>query len=652
MPEPGAFAAAMMRDKRAPKHSRYAKALRREGVRATSEFLRIKALPTRSLADCIDVVGLSAMLRLPDGDPNKCKGYVYDPITNGRVPCPYCVEGNATLRDDQAYALKEIHDVGSAYIAMRAGGGKAWITLLGPVLQRARRPLLMMPSGVVEQTLEDVIPIARRHWKLPEHIIVTSYESLSSQRGKTFLHERMPDCVHADEAHHLKTEDSARTLRFMRYFDDFPQVPLTIYTGTPQARSIKELAPLIRLALKGYSFLPDDDDELEQWCCAIDADVDDGERMGAGSLLEFAELMTPADRAACKSELELARRAFFERARLTPGVVYSTGDAPNIPIKFHEHKPVISDNLRAHFALLRDWKLDKGGGVIDEIADATHMYRAARQLAQGFFYRWIWPDNTPDLIWIEARKAWHQFVRRAIAFCSAPAYDSYGEVEKACARQERYALVKAIGDRATMNELKDLPRIDSHPYRNWIEAKPRYTPVKEVVWIDPFLVNEAAAWARANRGIIWCESEAFGQALASIGIPYYGGGDNGIRTETRSCAAAIKAHSFGKNLQRQFDANFLPTPSTNGKEFEQLIARTHRDGQTSPVVSVTISLHVRELWQGWTQAIRDAEFMSGVGVEQRLTMPLCDLSSIRTDNDRAAQLIDSENELWKYPARR
>lgn len=633
----GMFSEAMSK---APKHSRVGKALRREGIARTSEFKRISALPRRKLQGSIDVEGLSAMLRLPDGHPNKCKG------------CKYCVNGNMTLFPDQAYALKELHDIGGAFIGMEVGSGKALITVLAPTVVDAKRPLIMVPAGTRLQTIDEVIPMMARHWRVKDNIMVGTYEQLSTISGKSFLKDRMPDWMLCDEAHKLQDEHNSRGSKFMRHFEEFPSTHLGCLSGSFFDRTLKSFAHLIRLALAHYCPIPFDDDDLEKWCLCLDSKVDEGSRFAPGCLMDFVEYLTSEERAAAKGdELQLARMAVGARMAETPGVVFSSAQTVNIPIIVREMSAgTIPKPITEAFEVLREtWETPRG----DVITDAVHLYRIVTQLAQGFFYRWVWPKG-PDgkeivnHVWKDARKNWHRFVRAAISRRShqGVGLDSYKEVENCCTRYERYLEAKAFGIKDVINELKDTHMIDSQDWRNWLMVKAQYVPVTEVIWLDRFLAQRAAEWLDGPvPGIAWVASTAMGDAIRSYGYRYYRGGEDEIIYETHSCAAAVKAHSFGKNLQH-FHRGLVITPMTKGKDWEQLIGRYHRSGQKASCVTFDVFLHVRELWSGFWQAERDAEFAQyGSRSAQRLM--LATVSKI-TDEAGFPMKCLSDDPLWKF----
>lgn len=636
-------------DYRPRSNSRLGQALRREGVKETAEFLRIASIPTRSLRGSIDVEGLSAMLRVADDDPLRCRGNCGSRL---------CDNGRLTLFPDQAYALKELVDVGGAFVGTDVGSGKSLMIILGAIVTQAKRPLAIMPAAARKGFESEMIPFMRMHFRIPRNLMIGSYEGLSTTNGKDFLTSRMPDWVFADEAQWLKNEDAARGARFARFLDDFPDTHLGAFSGSFFDRGVDAFAHLLYFCLRhaphgvplpyrrqnGRNVMQD---ELATWANAIDADTEEADRYGGGALLRFAELLTPQEREACRTDLELAQRSFGVRLISTPGVVFSSLPTSTLPIHIRELPIDVPETVREAFEVLRStWETPRG----DTIADAPQLYTCVRQLAQGFFYRWVWPigpsgKEEPDLIWLDARRNWHRFVRRAISYGRGK-FDTKAEVEHACERFEQWTLAKAYKQRDVIERLSALTKLDSQEYRNWQITKDRYTPVTETVWIDKFLVRRVAEWLDVAPGIAWVESRAMGDAIRAAGFRYYRGGEDEIIYETVSCAAAIKAHAIAKNLQH-FNRNLVVTPPTKGALWEQLIGRTDRTGQRADRIVVDLFLHVREFWSAFYRARQDASFAQAPGAAQKLCRAEIDLA---TTEDAFVLKTFSDDPLWRYNA--
>ena len=95
------------------------------------------------------------------------------------------------------------------------------------------------------------------------------------------------------------------------------------------------------------------------------------------------------------------------------------------------------------------------------------------------------------------------------------------------------------------------------------------------------------------------------------GLTYYGAGGTCagkmIEDETGTCIASILANSEGRNLQH-FSQNLVVSCPPGGTVWEQMLGRTHRDGQLADVVGVDLLLCCYEQWDVFRQARRDAEY--------------------------------------------
>jgi hypothetical protein len=83
---------------------------------------------------------------------------------------------------------------------------------------------------------------------------------------------------------------------------------------------------------------------------------------------------------------------------------------------------------------------------------------------------------------------------------------------------------------------------------------------------------------------------------------------------------SIAAHGTGKNLQWT-NRNLVCTPPTGGDIWEQLIGRTHRQGQTADEVFVDVYQHTAAVVEGFAKARSSAVYSeSTMGQRQRLAI--------------------------------
>jgi hypothetical protein len=107
--------------------------------------------------------------------------------------------------------------------------------------------------------------------------------------------------------------------------------------------------------------------------------------------------------------------------------------------------------------------------------------------------------------------------------------------------------------------------------------------------------------------------------MSERGWRYFGAGDEGIlmTTEPAICVS-IDAHSTGKNLER-YSRNLITSPPTNGETWQQLLGRTHREGQLADTVTVEVMLHCEELEACFEKARADARYLEDTfGNRQKL----------------------------------
>jgi len=542
-------------------------------VRKSSELERILALPRRTVElDPKDIETLHADLCLPNG--------------------------TRRLRPIQALALTEAKRTNGLFAPIGVGAGKSDIALLLPMVMKAKVAVLLVPANLREKVFQQDYPTLVSQYRLPRLanakvqtidsdcvLHVHSYNELSSPDKHDLLDRLQPDLIVCDEAHALRHPSAARTRRFLNYFRAHQDTRLCVLSGTMTSKSIKDYAHLAWLSLRDNAPLPTKYTVLEEWAAALDSSPVPAP---AGALMEL-----------CK-ENEKPREGFRRRVVETPGVIATSDNAIGTSLIISKRKikapKVISDALRE---MRETWTTPDEGEAFDDILT---LHRYARQMAAGFYYRWIWPKNEPAAVraaWIEARKAWNREVANFLTYRAKPGIDSPLLLAKAC----------ADGRVASMN------------YERWAMLKDTAQPAVEAVWLSDYLVQDAVVWGREEVGIIWYEHASLGAAIAREGgFPLFGPGAEGILKEkgTRTVVASIKAHGTGKNLQG-YHRNLVTTAPTSGTVWEQLLGRTHRPGQTADEVTVDVYRHTLEMQAALTKALRDAQYQQDTtGNQQKL----------------------------------
>ncbi len=517
--------------------------------------------------------------------------------------------GTMKLWPIQSAVLIEAARAGGLLGPIGVGHGKTLISLLVGVAMRAKMIVLLVPPQLRNQLLKHDIPMLNKHWKLPlERLRVIAYSELSNARTDQLLDELNPDLIVGDECHNLRHASAARTKRFLRYMREHAECRFVGLSGTITRRSLRDYQHLSELALRKNSPLPNHHPTLMDWAMAID--VSKKEPMPPGALLQLCtpeELQSISNVPAPRDAQVFVRQAFRRRLVETEGVVATSESALGTSLVITGLRPLVPaevkvaiDHLHAH------WEIGD-----EELVDAMSVARVGRQLAGGFYYRWIWPDGKKDKEWLEARAAWNKEVRDVLKR-SRRGLDSPLLITNAVLR----------GDFA------------SGTYDAWAKVKDRYnpTPPVEAVWISKFLVEEAIRWGKetchkTEPGIIWYESDAFGREVAQKGnLPFFGPGMKASVEiarinvkETPVIVCSRPAHGTGKNLQ-MFCRNLFTAPSPGGVDWEQTIARTHRPGQEADDVFVDVFLHTDDMVGAYNSALLDAKYIEDTqGQKQKLT---------------------------------
>ena len=572
-------------------------------VEHTPEISRIAALPRRTWSD-------EAAAKLAEMLTRELK-------TPG---------GTMVLRPVQAVALYEAMECGGLFGPMRVGSGKTLVTLLVSSALEAKRPLLLLPASLVSKTWNDRKVLAE-HWRLPSNLQIESYESLSLVQSARKLEYIRPDLIIADEAHFLKGRRAGRTRRVVRYMDSYPDTKFAAVSGTIMKASLRDFAHLLRFALKTQAPIPATDDEVESWADCLDERVNPLARRRPEALLELSSDPLPNDRGRSLAslldtlehdDLTRVRRTFQARLLETKGIVSSSKqDGVTCSIRVQALEYQLSPLVEEHFKTLRTrWETPCGKAF----SEATEMRMYARELALGFSYTWIsrekiseWEHLTKERLgeislglsaqqltfleqnrsppeWLNARRAWCSFVREQIS--QSKKYDTMLQVANAC--------------RAGL--------LDSGALDAWKEIESSYEPLTRPIFYETTALETCLTWLKKNVGIIWVEHRAFGEALSQLAeVPYFGPG--GLDASGASIAnakgdkpiiASIAACGQGFNLQ-MFSRNLITSCPSGAATVEQVLGRTHRDGQLADEVEVWILFGCREQYEAFDRALEGAK---------------------------------------------
>lgn len=521
--------------------------------------------------------------------------------------------GTRTLRPIQAIALYEAMECGGLFGPIRVGGGKTDLGFLLPLVLEAKRPILLLPAALIEKTWRERSVLAE-HWRLPTNLQMVSYESLGLVQSAQKLEYVRPDLIVADEAHMLKNHRAGRTRRVARYMHAHPETKFVGVSGTVMKGSLADFAHLLRWALKDGAPVPKTGDEAQVWADALDERVNALARRRPGAIFDLGRADGGAGAGAGAAggaggdELSRARRVFQARLLETRGVVASPrsdGVACSLRVQALEYQPSLVterhiDRMRRGCEAegILPWTTPDGWAFSQAIEFRMYL----RQLALGFNSIWR-PRPPPD--WVAARRDWAAFVRETLA--------------RSRTLDTELQVVQAV----------DAGRLETDALAAWRAVKDSYEYRVEDVWHDDAALQACAAWMRQERGIVWAEHRFFARRLAEItGAAYYGA--NGVDERTgasivdvragKAIIASVQANATGRNLQ-MFSRNLVTSCPPSAATVEQLIGRTHRDGQEADEVVVDVLLGCREHHDAFQRALEGARATADVlGHDQKLLL--------------------------------
>lgn len=602
------------------------------------------------------------ILGLPSWDPATFKVDLTDEL---KTPT-----GTMKLSPVQSLALYWARKAGGLIAPLAVGTGKTAISLLAGRVMGARRPLLLIPTDA-QNPLRREIEKMRPHWQVPLVVAhdtkdnsgalrILPYSQLSLARGTDILDKLQPDVVIADECHSLRYMSSARAKRVIRYFKSYPETRFVGLSGTVTSKGLRDYAHLCELALRNSSPVPLKEADLIAWANVIDADAvarsqdirafeEFCPNLGSLTEVEIAWALQEIDAGTdtgralkrtggqlpAKSLKRAARNAFRERFVRTVGVVATTEGSVQCSLKLRERALRVPDVVQeALDDLNATWTRPDG----EELVTALDKWRCAAQLSQGFYYRWVWPDNVVDTEWMGYRSWWHREVRevlkksfvgldspllvtRAVSdlrlndlmcgACGAHQRHEYTYCTKCNAvctgkeaqaypldEQEKHALISAWTHWSSVSE--------EHPELPPPNKRPK--PPTETVWLDAFLIEDALEWRKEHpKGLIWFDDRAVEAVLRLLGVETYGGGEDPPE-DGRGMALSINAFKQVRNLQKNSE-NLMLSWQSSGQVMEQAIGRTHRQGQEADEVLVDFYNHTDSTQEALTRSRNDAEYL-------------------------------------------
>jgi len=548
------------------------------------------------------------------------------------------------LKWEQAWALYEMSTYGGLIASCPVGLGKTFLDVVGALaIKNCKIALLMIPPGLRKQIITEYRLIAE-HFRVPNFVVhlpgrqtwrsavqhlpdgslaptvhVVPYTFISGKQNSQWIENLRPDAIICDEVDGLSSIESSRTIRLLRYFEQYWQTTKFFgWTGSLTNNSVSEFAHLLAMALRHRSPLPTDKLVIDEFSRCLDA-VPNPSPPGA-----LIALLEPHE------GVHEIRKAYQRRLAETPGTIIIggrqivTNDAGDEVVNDIREKvvPPIPQRVLDALRLARN-KLRPDSMVSDDpdeiLVDPLEQARVVRQVATGLVYRWNWKGIPTELRlrWLAARKAWHSELRYKML---------QGELHLDSAKLCEEAARRAYEE---LPSSPDLPNWPAENWRAWRDIRDQCKPKPEARWIDEWLAEDAAQWAVSNGGIVWYGMREFGSKLGELtGLEVFGEGtgarlaemmEEGKLSDERSIIASINAHGRGTNgLQYTYDTQLIINTMASARKYQQTFGRLRRDGQQSSVVSTEICLHTSELRSTFQQALTCSEYVQDMTTEAQM----------------------------------
>lgn len=534
------------------------------------------------------------------------------PPEHGTIPPPLTGE-TMQLRHVQSWALSEVVDARGLFVAVGVGHGKTLIAY-GAVSALGLDPsevLVLLPANLRNTFKLEGYKYAREFGTFPE-LPVMSYEELSSPDSARILEHLQPKLIICDEAHKVADHTATRTGRFTRYLDEHPDTMLIAMSGTMFYRSILDTYHLLRYALGSACPLPDSWADVQALARCVDPDTGRNSPTEKDWTRAF-ELVGEKQPRARRQRRQVLREHVHSIMSHTPGFIHTRKTSCDATLILEQFSLPLPDQIRADLTdLYAEWVLPNGEDVTDHLAFA----RAESQVAMGYFYETVYDDDEIAARWNEARLRYAGEVRRFIR-------------RKGRKRGlDSPALVWSGLERGT---IKDAALREA--WQGWTEVSDSVVPVTRSVQRTDALFAQVVEYTERVRdgqhALIWYAWTGEAEALERVGVPVCWPGDEPDPSLPVQ-AVSIKSHGTGKQLQDPWNVNVVLQPPSGGHVWEQLLGRTHRQGQRADEVFVYVLTHTTRSDRALRTALKGARFSDTLqGQEQKLaiaTKKLLDVS--------------------------
>ncbi len=360
-----------------------------------------------------------------------------------------------------------------------SNSGKTMLNVLTPmVMPDCKHAVLLIPPGLREQLKAEYLML-REHFKVPTMIMddkfvtapitgapvlhVVPYSKFNRPESTALLAMLNPDLIIADECHKLRYRNTSTTSRVLRRFVENPSTRFCGWSGTITGKSIRDFAHISAIALRESSPLPLDPATVEEWTVAIDPSD------------------WPADAGALKQLCDPGEEmysGFHRRLVETMGVVATKAGSIDASINITQRiPPPMPQRLRDILNNIREQEKRPDG---EELVDILAIEKCARELACGFFYRWVFPHGEPESLikeWFAARKTWGKELREQLK-----SRKEHMDSPKLCANAAKRAYQGDFGGEPYRG---DLPTWAADSWKPWAAIKDKVYHESEVVGSNP-----------------------------------------------------------------------------------------------------------------------------------------------------------------------
>lgn len=580
------------------------------------------------------ILGLGTRKRVPDGEAEQLTHLSH---FSYRLADALAYDEGFRFRAAQADCIQQFMDVGGLLSQVKVGGGKTLISVCianHAARQGTKRILIFVPASVYQQFMQVDLPRIRTWIPLAIRIYgmgdlnppnrkriattagpgawVMPYSLLSNRDADELLAAIKPELIVGDEAHYLKNRESARTKRVTRYYSANPKTRFAWMSGTITNKQLLDYHHLAVMALGEKAPMPTSAQGGARWNSILSAE----------SLVDVVDAgrdLAPLHKWSCAQignlpyTIDGYRTAYRHRLDSAPGVVLTREGELGCTLVFKNLEvPEPGEDLTQKMkAVTEQWLAPNG----DEIAHAFHTYKWLYELTSGFYYDLVWPEAKSEehaeriakaKVHHMLRQLYERELRSFLQATSIPRLDTPMFVGAALSNPERAKLLpKSLQERwHTMKdaEFPGMPQRKSVPVR-----------------VDDYKVRLAVQWAQdAKGGILWCHHDEvidwICEELRRAGVDHYPAKSGDLQildhaNRDRIAVASIMSHFEGKNLQYHYHRQLVLQWPRSAKVAEQMLGRTHREGQPEEEITACLALGPEWDHQNFAATLCEALYM-------------------------------------------